>query len=104
MSDESESKSAADTASATLDASVRRAKEALAALKAALRSGQTGEMAEQVSATAAELLREGEEFIENNETLKTARKDLAGAVQRNPLGAVAIAFGAGLLVALLTRG
>ena len=104
MSDDSESKSAAESASETLDASVRRAREALAALKAALRSGQVGEMAEQVSTTAAELLREGEELIENNETLKSARADLSSAVKRNPLGAVAIAFGVGLLVALLTRG
>jgi hypothetical protein len=104
MSDSGKSKPATDSAPLSLDGAVRRAEEALAALKAALHSGEAGELGEKVSATASALLREGEELIENNETLKTARKDVSGAVQRNPLAALAIAFGAGLLLALLTRG
>ncbi len=104
MSDNGKSKSAADSASAALEGAVRRAEEALAALKAALQSGDAGELGEKLSASASALLREGEEFIEHNETLNTARKDVSGAIQRNPIGALALAFGAGLLLALLTRG
>jgi hypothetical protein len=42
-------------------------------------------------------------FAENEE-LAAASKELSKAVKSNPLGAVAIAFAVGFIVARLTRG
>lgn len=102
MTEKTTFSSAADAASASIDAAVRKAEDALAALKSALNSEHAGEIGDKISAAAAALLREGEQLLAQNETLNKAQKDLSGAVRRNPLGAIAVAFGAGLLIALLT--
>ena len=89
---------------ASLAAAVHRAEQTLAELKAALDKGDVGEMGDKVAAAAATLMREGEQLIEQNEVMKGARQELTGAIRKNPLASVGIAFGAGLLLALLTRG
>ena len=56
--------------------------------------------------TASSLYRGGRELLAGNEDLKSkgAADNLSAAVRKNPLAAVGIAFSAGLLLALLTRG
>jgi ElaB/YqjD/DUF883 family membrane-anchored ribosome-binding protein len=92
-----------DPAAASLAAAVRRAEESLAELKAALDEGEGGEISHKVAAAAAALVREGEHLIEQNEVLKGARQEVTGTIRKNPLAAVGVAFGAGLLLALLAR-
>jgi ElaB/YqjD/DUF883 family membrane-anchored ribosome-binding protein len=93
-----------DPTAAALAAAVHRAEEALAQLKAALDKGEVGEISHKVAAAATTLFREGEQMIEQNETLRGARQEITGAIRKNPLAAIGVAFGAGLLLALLTRG
>ena len=53
---------------------------------------------------ASSLYREGRERLANNEELVRATESLSDSIRKNPLAAVGIAFTAGLLLALLTRG
>jgi ElaB/YqjD/DUF883 family membrane-anchored ribosome-binding protein len=88
---------------ASLSEAVQRAEAALASLKHALDEGEVGELGDKVKATASALMHEGEQLIGRSETLSHAREDLSGAIRRNPLAAVGVAFGAGLLLALLVK-
>jgi hypothetical protein len=56
------------------------------------------------AAAAASLLREARTLLAENEELAAASKELRKAVKSNPLGAVAIAFATGFILALLARG
>ena len=58
----------------------------------------------QAAETASNLYRGGRELLAGNEDLSKAADNLSAAVRKNPLAAVGIAFSAGLLLALLTRG
>ena len=58
----------------------------------------------QAAETASSLYRGGRDLIAGNEDLSKAADNLSAAVRKNPLAAVGIAFSAGLLLALLTRG
>ena len=53
---------------------------------------------------ATSLYREGRDRLANNPDLAKATDDLRGSIRDNPLAAIGIAFTAGLLIALLTRG
>jgi ElaB/YqjD/DUF883 family membrane-anchored ribosome-binding protein len=52
---------------------------------------------------ASTLYRESREFLAQNDELSKAAEQLSGAIRKNPLAAVGIAFTAGLVLALLTR-
>jgi hypothetical protein len=56
------------------------------------------------SAAAASLLRQARTLLAESEELAAASKELRKAVKSNPLGAVAIAFATGFILALLARG
>ncbi len=56
------------------------------------------------SDTASSLLKEGREFLANSDELNKAADQLAASIRKNPLAAVGIAFTAGIVLALLTRG
>jgi hypothetical protein len=67
--------------------------------------GSAGEeLAAKAAAAAASLLRQGRTMLAENEELAAATKELSKAVKSNPLGAIAIAFTAGFVLALLARG
>jgi len=83
---------------------IARTESALEALKTALAGGKLEEVGAQAAAAASTLYREAEDILAHSETLKQARVEVTSAVRRNPLAALAVAFGAGLLIALLTRG
>ena len=72
------------------------------------RSSSGGPISDQLRTKAADaasaLYREGRERLANNEELARARDSLSDSIRKNPLAAVGIAFTAGLLLALLTRG
>ena len=66
--------------------------------------GKLDEIGDEVSRAASALSQEAEELLASHETVKKAREDLTGAVRRNPLASIGVAFGLGLIFALLTRG
>jgi hypothetical protein len=72
------------------------ARHALERLRASLGEGAGS----RIAALGAEI----EKAVADNEALNAARGDLVETVRRRPLTALAIAFGAGLALALLTRG
>ena len=72
------------------------ARHALERLRASLDEGAGG----RIAALGAEI----EKAVADNEALNAAHGELVEAVRRRPLTALAIAFGAGLALALLTRG
>jgi hypothetical protein len=72
------------------------ARHALERLRASLGEG-TGS---RVAALGAEI----EKAVADNEALNAAHGELVETVRRRPMTALAIAFGAGLAIALLTRG
>lgn len=53
---------------------------------------------------ATSLYAQGRDYIANNEELSKIKDEVSDTVRRNPLAAIGIAFTAGLVFALLTRG
>jgi ElaB/YqjD/DUF883 family membrane-anchored ribosome-binding protein len=53
---------------------------------------------------ASALYQEGRDLLANSEELAKAKDQLSESIRKNPLAAVGIAFTAGVLLALLTRG
>jgi len=89
---------------AAIVAAIQRAELALDNIKQALKSGSAGDVGAKAAAAASTLLSESEALVANSDALNRANAQLSGAVRRNPLAALGVAFGAGLLLALLTRG
>jgi len=104
MSTSGEDDGSVAEATASIVAAIRRAEIALENIKRALKEDTLEEMGAKAAAAASTLLREGEALVAESETLTRAKTELSGAVKRNPLAALGLAFGAGLLIALLTRG
>jgi regulator of protease activity HflC (stomatin/prohibitin superfamily) len=103
MTNGSQDDPAARTA-ASIAAKIRRAEIALEAIKNALKEDSLEDLGAKAAAAASTLLGEAEALAAESETLARAKTELSGAVRRNPIGSLAVAFGAGLLLALLTRG
>ncbi len=74
------------------------------AAKELVSGDQIDQLRTKAVSTAANLYREGREFLANNEEVSQATAEMTEAIRRNPLAAVGIAFTAGLVLALLTRG
>lgn len=85
-------------------AAIRKAEEAINALRASLKSSGIDELGSKAAQAATTLLSEGEALLADNEVLKKAQHELRGAVRTSPLAALALAFGVGVLVAWLARG
>ncbi len=89
---------------AAVSAAAKHAQHALENAKDIVAQAHLDEVGARAAATAANLYREGRERLAGNEDLSQATEQLSAAIRRNPLAAVGIAFSAGLLLALLTRG
>jgi len=94
----------AKDASARLAAAVGQAEQAINSAKQYLAGTDFDALRAKASDTATNLYREGRDFLHNSEDLAKAKEGLAESVRKNPLAAVGIAFTAGLVLALLTRG
>ncbi len=90
--------------SGTFSAAAKHAKDALDDAKEQIAGADFDELRSKAADTASALYREGREFLANSEELAKAKDRLSESVRRNPLAAVGIAFTAGVVVALLTRG
>jgi hypothetical protein len=100
-----QSHGAAERQGATaLSAATKHAQHALDSAKGALAQANLDEIGAKAAATASSLYREGRDLLAGNEDLSQAAEHLSAAIRKNPLAAVGVAFSAGLLLALLTRG
>jgi ElaB/YqjD/DUF883 family membrane-anchored ribosome-binding protein len=91
-------------AATALSAAAKKAAQALDSAKGAVAGADLDELGSKAVATASTLYRQGRELLSNSEELTKATDELSGAIRKNPLAAVGIAFTAGLIIALLTRG
>ena len=89
---------------AALSAAAKRAQQALENAKDIVAQAHLDEVGAKAAAAASNLYREGRNRLADNEDLSQAAEQLSAAIRKNPLAAVGIAFSAGLLLALLTRG
>jgi ElaB/YqjD/DUF883 family membrane-anchored ribosome-binding protein len=90
--------------SAALSAAAKHAQQAMESAKGLVAGANLDEVSSRAAETASNLYRGGRELLAGNEDLSQAADNLSAAVRKNPLAAVGIAFSAGLLLALLTRG
>jgi len=95
---------AAQQGSAAVSAVAKHAQQAMDSAKDFVAGANFDEVGARASQTASNLYRGSRELLAGNEDLAKAADHLSAAVRKNPLAAVGIAFSAGLLVALLTRG
>lgn len=89
---------------AALSAAARHAQQAVESAKGLAAQAHLDEVGAKAAAAASNLYREGRDRLPGNDELSQAAEQLSGAIRKNPLAAVGIAFSAGLLLALLTRG
>jgi ElaB/YqjD/DUF883 family membrane-anchored ribosome-binding protein len=85
-------------------AAPRPAQQAIENAKELVAQAHLDEVGAKAATAASNLYREGRDRLASNEDLTQAAEQLSGAIRKNPLAAVGIAFSAGLLLALLTRG
>ena len=90
--------------SAAMAAVTKRAQQAIDSAKGLVEGANLDDVGARTAETASNLYRGGRELLASNEDLSKAADNLSAAVRKNPLAAVGIAFSAGLLLALLTRG
>ena len=99
-----EAQSHENQSAAALSAAAKRAQQALESAKELVAQAHLDEVGAKAAAAASNLYREGRDRLPGNEELSQATEQLSAAIRKNPLAAVGIAFSAGLLLALLTRG
>ena len=90
--------------SAAVAAVAKHAQRAMDSAKGLVEGANLDDVGARAAETASNLYRGGRELLASNEDLSKAADNLSAAVRKNPLAAVGIAFSAGLLLALLTRG
>jgi ElaB/YqjD/DUF883 family membrane-anchored ribosome-binding protein len=92
------------TASGTLSAAAKRAQQAMDSAKDLVAGADLDQLRTKAADTASALYREGRDLLASNGELAKAKEQLSESIRKNPLAAVGIAFTAGLVLALLTRG
>jgi ElaB/YqjD/DUF883 family membrane-anchored ribosome-binding protein len=95
---------AAQKGSDAVSSVAKHAQRAMDSAKDFVAGANLDDLRTQAAETASNLYRGGSELLAGNEDLSKAADNLSAAVRKNPLAAVGIAFSAGLLLALLTRG
>jgi ElaB/YqjD/DUF883 family membrane-anchored ribosome-binding protein len=95
---------AAQQGSDAVSSVAKHAKRAMDSAKDFVAGADLDDVRAQAAETASSLYRGGRDLIAGNDDLSKAVDNLSAAVRKNPLAAVGIAFSAGLLLALLTRG
>ena len=95
---------AAQQGSAAVSSVAKQAQRAMDSAKDFVAEANLDEVRAQAAETASKLYRGGREMLASNDELSKAADNLSAAVRKNPLAAVGVAFSAGLLLALLTRG
>jgi ElaB/YqjD/DUF883 family membrane-anchored ribosome-binding protein len=91
------------TPSGRLSAAARQAQHAMDSAKEVVAGADLDQLRAKAADAASAIYREGRDILMSDEVAK-ARDQLAESIRKNPFAAVGIAFTAGLLLALLTRG
>ena len=99
-----EAQDVASSSAAALSAAARQAQQAIQNAKELVAQARLDEVGAKAAQAASDLYREGRDRLAGNEDLSQVAEQLSAAIRKNPLAAVGIAFSAGLLLALLTRG
>jgi hypothetical protein len=94
----------AQQGSAAVSAVAKHAQRAVDSAKDFVSGANLDDVRAQAAETASNLYRGGRDLIASNDDLAKAADNVSAAVRKNPLAAVGIAFSAGVLIALLTRG
>ena len=92
------------TPSGALSAAAKHARQALDGAKELVSGADLDQLRTKTADAASTLYREGRDLLANNKELAKAKDQLSESIRKNPIAAVGIAFTAGLLLALLTRG
>jgi ElaB/YqjD/DUF883 family membrane-anchored ribosome-binding protein len=92
------------SSAAALSAAAKRAQQAIENAKDIVAQAHLDEVGAKAAAAASDLYQQGRDRLAGAEDLSQATEQLSAAIRKNPLAAVGIAFSAGLLLALLTRG
>ncbi len=87
-----------------LSAAAKQAQRAMESAKGLVAGAELDDLSVKAADAASALYRGGRDLIANSEELSQAKTQLSEAIRKNPLAAVGIAFTAGLVLALLTRG
>ena len=95
---------ASKTAKQALESAKGTAQQALDSAKGIASQTHLDDAAAKAAAAASDLYQQGRDRLANSEELSQAAEQLSGAIRKNPLAAIGIAFSAGLLLALLARG
>ena len=95
---------AAQTAQQALESAKGTAQQALDSAKGIVSQAHLDEVGARAAAAASDLYQQGRDRLASSEELSQATEQLSAAIRKNPLAAVGIAFSAGLVLALLTRG
>ena len=82
----------------------KRARQAFDAARDVVAGTDLDELRTKAADAAASLVREGRDLLSNNPDLARATNELRESIRRNPFAAIGIAFTAGLVLALITRG
>jgi ElaB/YqjD/DUF883 family membrane-anchored ribosome-binding protein len=93
-----------DKAGDALATAAKRAQDAIGAAKDNVAGTDLDQLRAKAGDAAGALYRSGRDLLANTPELDKAKDDLKEQIRSNPLAAVGIAFTAGLLIALLTRG
>jgi ElaB/YqjD/DUF883 family membrane-anchored ribosome-binding protein len=91
------------TPSGAFFAAARHAQHAMDSAKGMVAGADLDQLRSKAADAASAVYREGRELLASDEVAK-AKDQLSESIRKNPLAAVGIAFTAGLLIALLTRG
>jgi ElaB/YqjD/DUF883 family membrane-anchored ribosome-binding protein len=94
----------AQQGSAAVSSVAKHAQRAMDNAKDFVAGANLEDVRTQAAETASNLYHGGREMLASNGELSKAADNLSAAVRKNPLAAVGVAFSAGLLLALLTRG
>jgi ElaB/YqjD/DUF883 family membrane-anchored ribosome-binding protein len=95
---------AAQTAQQALESAKGTAQQALDGARGIVSQTHLDEVGSRAAAAASDLYRQGRDHLPDSEELAEAAEQLSGAIRKNPLAAIGIAFSAGLVLALLARG
>ncbi len=82
----------------------KRAQDALGAARDLVAGADLDQLRKKAADAAAAVYHEGRNLVSNSPDLAKAKDELRDSIRQNPLAAIGIAFTAGLLLALLTRG
>lgn len=92
-----------DSAAAKLSAAAVQAQQALNSAKDYVANADLDQLRSKAADTASAIYQQGRDVLASDQ-VANATDQLASTIRRNPLAAIGVAFTAGLVLALLTRG